>query len=318
MKKIYLFPVALLLALSFCNKNKDYDQPVPRTIPTIPVAPTTLGVFAVGQTTAQSGGMITSDGGDGITARGVCWSTAPNPTIADSKTEDGTGTGEFKSILTGLIINTTYYVRAYASNRVGTAYGFESRFKMILPSYVNPITDIDGNVYNTVTIGTQVWLKENLKTARYRNGDLIATGLNDAEWEVATAGAYAMYNNDPRNNDAYGKLYNWYAVADPRNIAPAGWHIPTEAEWNKLINYLGGWYSAAIKLQKASGFNALASGSRYSSGLFNGVGSMHTWWSSTETNTNRARVQSIYPNWNETGLLSQDKKVGYAIRCIKD
>ena len=94
----------------------------------------------------------------------------------------------------------------------------------------NTVTDIDGNVYNTVTIGTQVWMKENLKVSKYRNGDPIPTNLTDAAWGAATTGAYSIYNNDAANNTTYGKLYNWYAVVDSRNLCPVGWHVPSDAE----------------------------------------------------------------------------------------
>ena len=99
---------------------------------------------------------------------------------------------------------------------------------------VSTVKDIDGNIYNTVSIGTQCWTKENLKTTKYKDGTAIPTGLNDAEWANTTTGAYAIYDNNAANNTTYGKLYNWYAV-NTGNLAPAGWHVPTDAEWTTLI-----------------------------------------------------------------------------------
>lgn len=186
-----------------CKKE---DSTTPNTpsnnLPTI----STGSIANITSITATSGGNITADGGAAITARGVCWSTSQNPTIAlSTKTADGTGTGIFTSSLTGHSAGTTYYVRAYASNSAGTAYGNQVSFTTATST--NP-TDADGNSYTTVTIGSQVWMKENLKTSKYRNGDPIPTNLTDAAWNGTTSGAYAIYNNDAANNTTYGKLYN--------------------------------------------------------------------------------------------------------------
>ena len=139
------------------------------SVPTL----TTTAASSVGTSTATSGGYIIGDGGSPVTARGVCWGTSPNPTIANSKTTDGTGMGIFTSSLTGLSDNTTYYLRAYATNGGGTGYGTEITFKTLVLMDILFVTDIDGNVYHKVTIGTQTWLIENLKTTKYRNGDPI-------------------------------------------------------------------------------------------------------------------------------------------------
>src|SRR5665648_943598 len=108
------------------------------------------------------------------------------------------------------------------------------------PTPSGTVTDIDGNVYKTVTIGTQVWMAENLKTTKYRNGDPIPNITDATAWTNLTTGAYCNNNNDANYATTYGRLYNWYAVNDIRNIAPAGWHIPTKAEWTTLTTYLGG------------------------------------------------------------------------------
>ena len=96
------------------------------------------------------------------------------------------------------------------------------------------ITDIDGNVYEIIKIGNQWWMAENLKVTRYSNGDAIPNITDGSEWTNLTTGAYCVYNNENNNNSTYGLLYNWYAIADGRNIAPEGWHIPTDAEWKEL------------------------------------------------------------------------------------
>ena len=104
----------------------------------------------------------------------------------------------------------------------------------------NSAVDLDGNVYKTITIGTQVWMVENLKTTKYGNGDAIPNATANASWSLLYTGAYCWYNNDAANKDITGGLYNWFAVADSRNIAPEGWHVPTEAEWAIQTDYLGG------------------------------------------------------------------------------
>jgi uncharacterized protein (TIGR02145 family) len=111
------------------------------------------------------------------------------------------------------------------------------------------VTDIDGNVYQTVTLGGQVWMAENLKVTRYRNGDPIPC-VNDASaWSGLSTGAYCHYNNDFNNAAIYGRLYNWYAVSDSRNIAPGGWHVPTDTEWQTLVDLLGGSSVAGGKMK---------------------------------------------------------------------
>ncbi|HZK93941.1 MAG TPA: fibrobacter succinogenes major paralogous domain-containing protein [Prolixibacteraceae bacterium] len=206
------------------------------------------------------------------------------------------------------------------------------------------VTDIDGNVYKTVTIGTQVWMAENLKTTKYRNGDPIPNITDATAWTNLTTGAYCNNNNDANYATTYGRLYNWYAVNDIRNIAPAGWHIPTKAEWTTLTTYLGGQGVAGIKLKESgtmhwintntdvtneSGFAALPGGMRcYNSYIitpiykFQTPGSDGLWWSSSEFNTNLAwfLILSGYPGFNIDYEFDDGggKKDGLSIRCIKD
>lgn len=292
---------------------------------------TTSAISAVEQTTATSGGNITYDGASAITVRGVCWSTSHNPTIADGKSNSGTGTGSFTGNLTGLTPNTTYYVRAYATNSSTTGYGNEVSFKTHIE--LTPVTDIDGNVYHPIYIGEQVWLVENLKTTKYRNGDPIAKILDNSGWMAATSGAYCSANGDNVNDAAYGLLYNWYAVNDNRKIAPVGYHVASPAEWNTLINYLGGASVAGNKLREtgtvhwdpnvdatnSSGFTALPAGFRHSDdGSYNLFGLYFVFWQATEFDATTANyiVNSgaspiIYPaNFN--------KGLGESVRCIHD
>src|ERR1035437_1728963 len=242
----------------------------------------TTAISAITQTTATSGGNITNNGGAAITARGVCWNTSTVPTIANSKTIDGTGTGIFASSVTGLTAGTIYYIRAYATNSAGTAYGNEIIFTLAsIPS---------GTC-------TQVWMLKNLDVSTYRNGDWIPEVTDPGAWSALTTGAWCWYNNDPTMGVIYGKLYNWYAVNDPRGLAPTGWHVPSDAEWWTLSTCLGGaavaggamketgtthWTSPNTGATNSSGFTGLPEGLRTDGGPFYDVGSYGGWWSSTE------------------------------------
>eukprot|EP00825_Cyclidium_porcatum_P010076 TRINITY_DN15162_c0_g1_i1.p1 TRINITY_DN15162_c0_g1~~TRINITY_DN15162_c0_g1_i1.p1 ORF type:complete len:564 (+),score=55.59 TRINITY_DN15162_c0_g1_i1:400-2091(+) len=226
--------------------NEEIFITIPASLPVI----TTTIVSSITNTTATSGGNISSDGGDNVTARGVCWSTSPIPTIAlSTKTTNGADTGSFTSNITGLIPGTTYYVRAYATNSVGTAYGSEVSFTTTTAP-VTTVTDYDGNVYDTIHIGTQIWMKQNLKTTHYKNGTAITyPGANNTAWQNNTNGAYAWYNNNEATyKNTYGALYNWYAV-NTGMLCPTGWHVPTDAEWTTLTTYLGGEFIAGTKLK---------------------------------------------------------------------
>ncbi len=149
----------------------------------------------------------------------------------------------FHSTLTGLNSGTTYYVRAFATNSEGTAYGNEISFTT--PECIDqPCLDIDGNIYKTVQIGTQTWMAENLKTTRYNDGSPIILGNGGpagyTKWFDLQEGAYCWYDNDAKTyKDAYGAIYNWHAVGTGK-LCPTGWHVPTYSEWTTLITFLGG------------------------------------------------------------------------------
>jgi uncharacterized protein (TIGR02145 family) len=211
------------------------------------------------------------------------------------------------------------------------------------------IVDIDGNIYNTVQIGTQCWTQSNLKVSKYRNGDNIPTGLSDAQWGSTTSGAYAIYNNDPVNDGLYGKLYNHYAVTDSRGLCPTGWHVPSDGEWNVLVNYLdpnadtvcanclqssiaggsmkstatqptpGGWYAPNTGATNSSGFTGLPGGDRDSHGGFYILGNnLGSWWSSSDAGSGNAwsRVLSYYyANANRGNVYRRN---GFSVRCARD
>lgn len=339
MKKVQL-SVGLLVvsAALFCSCSEDKPTASAVRVPTV----TTAGVTAISQSTAQCGGNVTSDGGAAATARGVCWGTNATPTVADDKTSDGAGTGSFASSLTGLTAGTPYYVRAYATNSAGTGYGTIQSFTTAASS--GTVTDIDGNVYQTVTIGTQVWMAENLKVTHYRNGDQIPNVTDNVTWEGLSTGAYGDYDNSVDSAAVYGRLYNWYAVSDGRGIAPTGWHVPTDQEWKQLemqlgmsqtdadgVNYRGTneggklketgtshWQSPNTGATNESGFAALPGGYRVIYGDYLNMGSIGFFWSSTQYSTNVAWYRSL--DYDNAVIYRSDytMKGGFSVRCVKD
>lgn len=193
------------------------------------------------------------------------------------------------------------------------------------------VTDIDGNVYNAVIIGTQKWMATNLKTAKYQNGDPIITGLSNTGWQNTGSGAYAIYDNSDANNNVYGKLYNWYAVTDSRNLCPAGWHIPTETEWLTLINYFGGESVAGGKLKETgtshwntpneatneSSFSALPGGQRSWYGTYGTIRDYGYWWTSTEGFFGGSWGISMVNSEGKVVKLNYVPECGFSVRCVK-
>ena len=211
--------------------------------------------------------------------------------------------------------------------------GFALNLTISCKQNSDTVTDIDGNVYKTVTIGTQIWMKENLKVTKYRNGDSIPYVIDNTQWSNLTTGSFCDYNNDANNSTTYGRLYNWYAINDSRNIAPEGWHLPTDAEWSTLIDYLGGksvaggklkeigttyWNSPNTGATNESGFTAHSGVPRDSYGTFGNVGRNGYWWCSTENSTNCAWVRYMYYNSSDVGRDSGRKLDGYSVRCVRD
>ncbi len=285
-------------------------------IPVIINAP----VSNVTANSATTGGNITSDGGASITARGVCWATTPDPTTENSKTSDGTGTGSFTSKISCLSGTTTYYIRAYATNSVGTAYGEQQSFTTKSGPVFNPdltygsVSDIDGNCYKTIQIGDQVWMAENLKTTRYNDGTPIPIITDSIEWaslpfadwvgdpwplKYVTYGAYCWYNNDEATyENTYGKLYNWGAVGT-KKLCPAGWHVPSSREWlvvchdetdwgsgpyGEELMEAGAthWETSVLSGTNETGFTALPGGVRDQTGTFSGISQKGSYWAGDE------------------------------------
>jgi len=194
-------------------------------------------------------------------------------------------------------------------------------------------TSPNNNTGDIIKIGEQVWMTKNLGVSTYRNGDIIPQVTNPAQWSSLTTGAWCYYDNEAANGTKYGKLYNWYAVNDPRGLAPIGYHVPSDEEWSTLTTFLGGdevaggkmkstgttlWSSPNTDASNSSGFAGLPGGNRYLNGTFYYIGLNGDWWSSTENNTTNAWHRHFnYGNGNVV-RNNLNKTNGCSVRCLRD
>jgi len=325
-------------------------------IPTI----STSAISLITDISASSGGIITSDGGVDIKSRGVCWGTSAYPSTTGSHTTDGTGIGSFTSRISGLSYETTYYVRAYATNNAGTAYGNQLSFTTKISSiFFNPdltygtMTDIEGNVYRTIQIGTHTWMAENLRTSKYNDGTpipnitdnniwaslCVITGSLTSDGGYETSGAYCWYNNDSATYEqVYGKLYNCGTVATGK-LCPIGWHVPDRSEWciicSKTSNnepyVLYGeelmetgnthWFNPEISGTNETGFTTIPGGLRDSKGTFAFINQRGFFWTSSGRKyPAMGFFQDIYYS-SRLGTPMHHLRYqveGLSIRCLKD
>lgn len=413
-KKIICLIVLITVIFSSCKKDN-----TDRSIPTI----ITIDPDEIGSTTASTGGKSVISAA-AITQKGVCWSSSnTNPTIADSKTTDGSGNPGYKSVLTGLDPSTTYYVRAYATNQYGTGYGDTKSFTTLdvpelityypsgisrtsaicvgeitrtgqavcdsvglcwstshnpttkntmvfmpyqttfgtftltmnnlapnttyyvrafattslgtgyggevkIRTYYSSATDVDGNVYNTIKIGNQEWMVENLLTTHFRNGASIQALGDFNDWATWTQPAYnGVYDNESFNGLICSRLYNWYATTYSANIAPVGWHVSNSADWQTLVNYLGA-DSAAYEMKvpvsdywnnilgdNTSGFSAVAAGYVNPDGSYYGYNISANFW----LNESAPQIAMIASNDPVVQInAASSKNYGCSIRCVKD
>ena len=308
------------------------------TYSTTPVVRTT-SITSISSHNATCQGEVVLDAGYSVTDRGFCYAQTSHPTLTDSIIHNGNGLGIFMSNLNNLMPNTTYYIRAYAVNVNGVSYGNELFFTTMSGNlYVpgNGVSDINGNTYSTIILGSQEWFAENLRAESYSNSDPIPNISTCSGWNNLIGGAWAYYNNDTAYNIPYGKLYNGYTILDSRKICPIGWHVPTKAEWDSLITYLGNFVSLKMKVTGSqywdntthfptneSGFSAYAGGKR-SSGTgcqFGLMGTRGQWWTNTDIFGNGLSIQSIYIDGSSYQLpdfSDESVKTAFSIRCLKD
>ncbi len=196
------------------------------------------------------------------------------------------------------------------------------------------MTDQEGNIYKTITIGTQTWMAENLRTTLYNDGTSIPLVTDNIAWSLLTTPAYCNYNNTTNIDTiaTYGRLYNWHAVNSGK-LAPKGWHVPTTDEWSTLTDYLDGTSVAGDKLKETgtthwnspnegatneTGFTALPGGRRVSNGTFFDIAYVGSWWSSTQDNTSDAYVRDMDCSYSDVYSASYSKDLGISVRCVKD
>jgi uncharacterized protein (TIGR02145 family) len=318
----YVIAFAINEASTGIGNQVSFTTATPVDLPIV----TTGSVSNINGNSASVGGEVISSGGAIVTSRGVCYSTSQNPTISGSCVSSSNGIGLFSSTITNLIVNTTYFVRAYATNSSGTAYGVNKSF-VTLPYINGTVADIDGNVYPTVQINTQIWMAANLKVKRYRNGDNIPNVINATTWSQLTTGAWTQYENTVSNESSYGILYNWFAVTDNRGVCPTNWRVPTDDDWKLLETRLGTTTGRNIKSStgwsnngngsNAFGFNALPAGLRDRFGTYLGLGTRTHFWSSSPSSS-LSSISRILTTEDPLFRGVDNNKTGSSIRCIRN
>jgi uncharacterized protein (TIGR02145 family) len=352
--RILIFPLlaatVLLIPTGSCKKDGDGEQPI--TTNTLVV--TTLATINITSTSATFEGKAVSSDGDMTFDIGFCWSNvASEPDYPENlywvdlyRTADN-----FSGVVDFLTPGTTFYVRAFAKNTKGIAYGkvvsFSTPGSVTGPIVFNPdltygsLSDIDGNNYKTIQIGTQTWMAENLKTTKYNDGTPIPIVTGQDEWSSLSTGAYCWYINQPAAyKNIYGAVYNWYTVKTGK-LCPNGWHVPSDTEWTTLTDYVGDsgyklketgyahWiappsYVAMFAATNESGFTALPGGYRGAVRTFPltvNLGYEGLWWSSTDSDweVDNIIIRTMDYTFDGVGRQLQGlKKAGLSCRCVKD
>ncbi len=298
----------------------------------------TVSVSNVTDSTAEIEATVTDDGNAEVTIRGICWNTKPSPTVNDYRQLSGSGTGNFTCQITDLNAETDYYVRAYATNEIGTGYGNEIFFTN---KTSGTFTDSrDGNTYNWIRIGNQVWMIENMAYLTSVSPSSEVSEINPYYYVYDYQGTSVSDAMATNNYQTYGVLYNWPAAMES---CPSGWHLPSDNEWKELEMYLGmsqseadntdtrgtdeggklketgmnHWEDPNLGATNESGFTALP-GAHCSSGSFSGIGYYADFWTSTEENSEKAWLRALNNELSDIYRTNYLKKAGRSVRCVKD
>ena len=295
-------------------------------------------VYSETQTvTTNANGLFTLEAGGGTPTQGVFADIVWGNGTHYLKSEiDPTGGTNYALSSTKELLSVPYALNgittAQADAIISQADAITSQASAIA-AMQEQIADLQASIsiVGTVIIGDQTWTTKNLDVATYSNGDIIPEVQDATAWDGLTTGAWCYYNNDTSNGTTYGKLYNWYAVNDPRGLAPSGFHVPTDAEWTTLTTFLGDldlaggkmkstmlWDSPNEGATNSSGFTGLPGGYRHNYGPFTDIGGYGLWWSTSEYTTARAWIRYLNFGNVEAFRYNDNKKQGYSVRCLKD
>jgi len=353
MKKFITIPFVLLMAI-FCSLTSC------TTIDVSSVA-STGELSEVTTTSAKCSGSVLSSTSSAVIDCGICWSTTTNPTINGNAASSLKNSGNYICTLSDLIPDISYHVRAYAVTADGTEYGNTILLTTpnetgTLPSTLNAdlnygkVTDIEGNEYHTIVVGTQTWMVENLRVTKFRNGEIIPIVTDNTKWLKLKTAALCTYNNNTEANSIrkFGRLYNYFAVKDAKNLAPIGWHVATSTDWDELDNYLKNNLGVSKSLAQAiasktdwaesqflgatgaldpetymivnntSGLAALPCGIRADYGQFTSVGVYCAWWVPNEVDGNNVGFRSLTNYGASVGKNYYNQAFGLSVRCVKD
>ncbi|HBX49923.1 MAG: hypothetical protein A2275_04935 [Bacteroidetes bacterium RIFOXYA12_FULL_35_11] len=347
--KIYflatIFIITAFLYLLFSGCEKEEPEPIFET----------GVVFNITQTSAYCSTKMDDreiDGTFEISEKGVCWSTNNSPTINDGRTIDGSGMGNYNSYISSLKPNTLYSLRSYVVYKGEVLYRELTQFytlsfdtiKFNTQLTYGIMSDPEGNNYKTIQIGSQKWMAENLKVKKYKDGSDIPNLYGNYDWNKTESGAYCDYKNISDYSEKFGRIYNWAAVSSGK-LCPAGWHVPSDAEWKTLEIAVGMSPGAAdyeswrgnneglamkengdkhwqhpynMDPANVSGFTALPDGQRLADGTYFYDGYISGYWTSTASNDEKAWYRGFSSSKNTINRSEVDKKNGHWVRCVQD
>jgi hypothetical protein len=305
-KKIrFYFMILTLVSVTVINSCiEPYNLPEINTVEISLITPVSASCRAV----VRSG--ISSE----ITEKGICWSTLQSASISGNRSSgsESSESGDFTANLSGLLSNTTYYVRGYATTPGGTAYGNELSFTTPVDhsGEKGTVTDIEGNIYSTIGIGSQIWTAGNIRTSLLNDNTAIIYGQCYRCWSFLTSPGYCWYDNYEFNKNTLGALYNFYSVSSMK-LCPTGWHVPSDEEWTTLENYLADKNPITALDVNPGGF-------RGDLATFSGVGENSVFWTSSKVSTDKAIYREI--SLNKPAIIRGIYPVlwGASVRCIKN